>query len=136
MFNILSHQVNANENDLRYHLISVRMAKIKNTDENIPMHLEKMQSKGNTPPLLEGMQTSTTTLEISIAVSQKIGNQLTTRPSNTTLCHISKRSTTILQGHLFNYVYKSIFCNSQNLEKNVDTPQLKNGQRKYATFTH
>ena len=43
--------------------------------------LERMQSKGNTPPLLVGMQTCTATLKISMVVSQKIGNQPTARPA-------------------------------------------------------
>ena len=89
--------------------------------------LERMWSKGNTPLLLVGMQTCTTTLEISMAVSQKIGNQPTTRPSNTTLGHIPKECSIILQGHLFSYVYRSIIYNSQNVENNLDAPQLKNG---------
>ena len=35
MFNILSHQKNTNRNNLRIHLTPVRMAKIKNTDDNL-----------------------------------------------------------------------------------------------------
>ena len=42
------------------------------------------------PPLLMGMKTCIITLEISIAVSQKISNQPTSGPSNTTLGHIPK----------------------------------------------
>ena len=49
--------------------------------------LEMRWSKRNTPPLLVGMQTYTTTLEISMVISQKIVNQPTSRPSNTTLGH-------------------------------------------------
>jgi hypothetical protein len=36
--------------------------------------LERMWRKGNTPPLLVGLQACTTTLEISLAVPQKIGH--------------------------------------------------------------
>jgi hypothetical protein len=39
--------------------------------------LERMWIKRNTPPLLVGLQTGTTTLEISLEVSQKIGNRFT-----------------------------------------------------------
>ena len=56
--------------------------------------LERMWCKGNIPPLLVGMQICTictTTLEISIAVSQKIG------PSNNTLGNIDKGFSIILQ---------------------------------------
>ena len=66
--------------------------------------LERMQSKGNTPPLLVGMQTCTDTSEISVAVSQKIGNLSTSRLSNTTLGHIPKRCKFISLGHLLNCV--------------------------------
>ena len=91
--------------------------------------LERMWSKGNTPPLLMGMQICTTTVEIGMAVFQKIGNQLTARPNNTT-----QRMLNHTEGHLFNYVYSNIICNSQNLETNVDAPHLKNGTRKWGTF--
>jgi hypothetical protein len=39
--------------------------------------LERMWRKGNTPPLLVGLQTGTTTLEINLQVPQKIGNIIT-----------------------------------------------------------
>ena len=86
-----------------------------------------MLNKGSTPPLLVGVQTYTAALEISMAVSQEIGNQLTSRLSNTTLGHIPKGCTLIPQGHLLNYVHSSIICDSQNLEKKLDAPQPKNG---------
>ena len=63
-----------------------------------------------------GMQACTTTLEISMVVSQKTGNQSTSGPSNSTLAHISKVYSIILRGHLFNYVHNSIICNNHNLE--------------------
>ena len=47
--------------------------------------LERMWSKGNTPPLLVGVQTCTATLEISMAISQNIRKQSTSRPSSTML---------------------------------------------------
>ena len=77
--------------------------------------LERMWYKGNTSPL-PGTKNFTTTLEISIVVSQKIGDQSTARLSNTTLGYIPKGCSTILQGHLFHYVYSSIICIIQNLE--------------------
>ena len=78
--------------------------------------LERIQSKGNTPPLIMGMQTCTVTLEINMVVSQKIGYQSTSRLSNTTLGHIPKGYRPIPQGHLLNYVYSRIICNDQNLK--------------------
>ena len=88
------------------------MAKIKNS-RNM---LVRLWSKGNTPPLLVGVQTCTTTLEINLAVSQKTGNSSTSRPSYTTPGHIPKRCPTIPQGHLLNYVHSSFIHNSQKLE--------------------
>ncbi|KAL6088508.1 hypothetical protein STEG23_026467 [Scotinomys teguina] len=79
--------------------------------------LERMWSKRNTPPLLVGMQIGTTTLESSIANPQKIGNHSSSRPSHTTLGHISKECPVIQQGHMLNYVHSSIICNSQNLKQ-------------------
>ena len=68
-----------------------------------------MWSKGNTHPLLVvGMQTCITTLEISMVVSQKIGNQPTSGLNNTTLGHIPKGGSVILQRHFFNYIHSSI----------------------------
>jgi hypothetical protein len=45
--------------------------------------LARMWIKRNTPPLLVGLQYCTTTLEISLAVPQKIGHSTTRRSSNT-----------------------------------------------------
>jgi hypothetical protein len=43
--------------------------------------LARMWKKRNTPPLLVGLQTGTTTLEISLAVPQKIGIVLSEDPA-------------------------------------------------------
>ncbi|KAL6085928.1 hypothetical protein STEG23_035975 [Scotinomys teguina] len=99
---------------LRYHLTPVRMAKIKKHWGQFM--LERMWSKRNTSPLLVGMQIGTTTLESSMANSQKIGNHSSSRPSHTTSGHIPKECPVIPQGHMLNYVHSSIICNSQNLE--------------------
>ena len=42
--------------------------------------LERMWSKGNTHPLMVGMQTCAATLEISVLVSQETGSQPTSGP--------------------------------------------------------
>ena len=80
-----------------------------------------MWNQGNTPPLPAGVQICIATLEISMKVSQKIGNQSTTRSSNTTLGHIPKGYSNIPQKHLLNNVHSSIIRHSQNL----DVPQLR-----------
>ena len=70
--------------------------------------LERIWSNRNTSPLLEEVQICTVTLKIIIMVSQKIGSKSTSRSNNTTLGHIPKRCSIILQGHLLNYVHSSI----------------------------
>jgi hypothetical protein len=60
---------------LRFHLIPVRMTKIKNSGDSTM--LARMWRKRNTPSLLVGEQAGTTTLEISLAVPQKIGHTTT-----------------------------------------------------------
>ena len=70
---------------------------------------EYMESKGTTPPLLVGVQTCTASMEINIAIFQKIGNQSTSRPSNTIFGHIAKGYSIIPQVHVLNYIHSSIF---------------------------
>ena len=61
---------------LRFHLTPIRMAKIKTSGDRQHM-LSRMWRKRNTLPLLVGLQTGTTTLEINLEVPQKIGNRST-----------------------------------------------------------
>jgi hypothetical protein len=56
---------------LRFHLIPVRMAKVKKL-RRLQM-LARVWRKRNSPPLLVGLQAGTTTQEINLAVPQKIG---------------------------------------------------------------
>jgi hypothetical protein len=56
---------------LRFHLTPVRMAKIKNSGDH-RCWLARIWRKRNTPLLLVGLQAGTTTLEISVAVTQKL----------------------------------------------------------------
>jgi hypothetical protein len=53
--------------------------------------LARMWKKRNTLPLLVELQADTTTLEISLAVPQKIGHSTTGGSSNTTPGHIPRR---------------------------------------------
>ena len=84
MFTNLSHQGNANQNNpenhttLRIHLIPVRMAKIKKSGEN--RCWRGCGERGNTPPLLVGLQAGTTTLEIILGVPQKTVHDITRGP--------------------------------------------------------
>ena len=61
---------------LRFHLTPVRMTKIKNSGDQ--RCWQGCGERGtNTPPLLVGFQASATTLEITLAVPQKIGQSTT-----------------------------------------------------------
>jgi hypothetical protein len=70
---------------LRFYLIPVRMARIKNSGDS------RCWRKRNTPPLLVGLQACTTTLEINLAVPQKIGHSTTGSSNNTSPGHIPRR---------------------------------------------
>ena len=74
--------------------------------------LERMWGKGNTPPLLVGVQAGTDILEIGMAISQKIRKQSTSRTSNITVGYITKGCSIIPQVCVFNYVHSSIICHS------------------------
>jgi hypothetical protein len=70
-----------------------------------------MCNKVNTPPLLVGVKTCTTTLEINLELSQKTGNISASRSSYTTPGDILKKCSTIPQG-----IHSSFICNRQKLE--------------------
>ena len=95
------------------HLTPVRMDNNKSIDDNLHWRGCGVRI---TPPLLVELQTCIATLEISMPVSQKTGNQSTSRLSNTTPVYISKGYSIIAQGHLLNNVHSSIICNNQNQE--------------------
>jgi hypothetical protein len=89
IFKILNYQGNTNQATLRFHLIPVRMAKIKNSGDSTCW-----QGYGKRPtllPLLVELQGGTTTLEISLVVPQKIGHSTTGGSSNTSPGHIPRR---------------------------------------------
>ena len=54
-----------------------------------------------------GVQTGTAALKISMAISQKIRKQLTSRPKGYSI---------IPQRHVLNDVHSTMICHSQNLE--------------------
>jgi hypothetical protein len=73
----------------RFYLTRVRMAKIKKIRGQLM--LVRTWRKRNTPPLLVRLQACTTTLEIILAVPQKIGHSTTGRSSNISPRHIPRR---------------------------------------------
>jgi len=69
---------------LRFHHTYIRKAKTKTLRDSTCW-------QGDTPPLLVGMQTCTTTLEINLEVSQKTRSNSTSRPGYTTPGYICNR---------------------------------------------
>jgi hypothetical protein len=63
MLTISSHKGNSNQNHTKIHLTPVRIAIIKNTNNN------RLWGKRNSHTLLVGMQASATTLENHMEVS-------------------------------------------------------------------
>jgi hypothetical protein len=90
----------------------------------------RMQCKGNTPPLLLGEETFTTTLEINLALSQKIGTSSTSRLTIKYVGIVPKRCPTTPQGQLLNCVHSSLICNAKDWKQPNDS-QLRNVKRKF-----
>ena len=81
----------------------------------------RMWSKGNTPSLLVRVKTCTTTLEISTAIAQKMGNiylkiQLY---HSWRICHPTTRT-------LIQLYSQQLFSQQPETGNNLDVPQLKN----------
>jgi hypothetical protein len=76
---------------INHTLKPIRMAKIKTSDDNTCWQGCR---KTNILPLLMGLQTVTTMLEINPEVPHKMGNISICRHSNTTLGNIPKRCPT------------------------------------------
>jgi hypothetical protein len=96
---------------LRFFFMPVRMAKIKTRNDSSCW--QGCGSRGNTTPLLVGVQTCTATLKFNVSVPQKLVIDLS-RPSYTTHNCILKEHF-ILQGLLFYYVHNSSIHKSLKL---------------------
>ena len=94
--------------------------------------LARMRRKNNTPPLLVGLQTGTTTLEISLAVPQKIGHSTTGRSSNTSPGLYPEDVPTCNKDACSTMFIAALFIIAR---KNPDAPQQRNGYKKRGTFT-
>ena len=120
IFNFLSYEGMQTTRTLRYHLIHVRMAKIKNTNYS------SCWSKDNIYSLLVVMQTCATSLKINVVVSQKIGSQHTSGSSNITLGNIPKNVQSYYKSICSTMFVAALFVISWP-GNNLDVPQLKNG---------
>ena len=83
----------------------------------------KMWSKGNTLPLLVGVQTDRATMEINTVVPQK--TYFKTQLYHSLACTV--RMVHPVTGHLFNHDHCSFIHNMLETGNNLDVPQLKNG---------
>jgi hypothetical protein len=84
-----------------------------------------MWSEQNTPPLLVGMQTCTSTLEINLAVSQKTGSSL---PQDLAIPHLGiyvKDAPLYLRNICSTMLIAKLFILETG--NNLGVPQLKNG---------
>jgi hypothetical protein len=103
MFKVLSDQRNANRNNPEIPPYTNQNGQDQN--HSWQHMLERMWRKSNTPPLLVGLQTGTTTLEINLEVPQKIGNRSTWRPSYAILGNVPKSCRIMPQGHVFHPMF-------------------------------
>ena len=88
MFNFLSHQRNANQNNSE--ISSYTCQNGQDQKHWWQLMLERTWGKGNTSPLLVRVQICTVTLGISMVISQKIRKQSTSRPSFTIFGYMPK----------------------------------------------
>ena len=92
MFSILIHHGNPNQNDFEIlsHTYQNGKHKTKNKKTKGTARASEDVEQGENFSIASGEQTCTTTLLINLAVSQKIRNSSTSRPSYTTPRYIPK----------------------------------------------
>jgi hypothetical protein len=87
--------------------------------------LARMWNKRHTPPLLLEVQICIATMEINMAVPQKLENKSTSKISYTILVIIPKGHVILPQEHLLNYVHSRFIHISQTLGK-IICPSARN----------
>ena len=77
--------------------------------------LERVWRKGNPLTLLEGMQTSTTTMENSVEIPLKTGNRTAMWPTNPTAgrSHLGNKN---WKRHVYPNIHRSTVYNNQDME--------------------
>jgi hypothetical protein len=96
--------------------------------------LEMIWRKRNSPPLLVGLQTGTTTLEINLEIPKEIGNRSTRRPRYTTFGIYPKDAPPCHSGTCSTMFIADLFVVAK-AGNNLDVPQQKIGYRKCGSFT-
>jgi hypothetical protein len=91
--------------------------------------LVRMWRKRNTPPFLVGLQTGTTTLEISFVVPQKIGHSTTEDPLILLLGIFPEAAPTWNKDTCSTIFIAALFIIARSC-KNPDVPQQRNGSKK------
>lgn len=109
----IGHEGNPIKIALRFHLIPVRTAKIKQTKANKYWWLCK---KGETHPLLVVVQTGAATMEISMAVPQNTWSGLPIWPSYATSGHVQKGPYILLSRPEIIHVHHCPINNSWDME--------------------
>ena len=104
---ILSHQGIANQNNPE---IPPHTSQIGQDPKlRWQQMLVRLRRKRNTSPLLVGLQANTTTLEICLAIPQKIGYSTTWRPSYSTSEHIPQRHFNTQQRYMHTMFIAALF---------------------------
>lgn len=80
------------------------------------VHAGKDVEQGEHSSIAGEVQICKATMEISVLVPHKKGNQSISRSSYSTFGHLPKECSIIPQGHLFNYFHSELIQNSQKLE--------------------
>ena len=95
---------------LRFYLIPVRMAKIKNSGESSAGEDVEKNEHFSTAG---GIASCENCSGSQFCCSQKIGHNTTRRPNSTSPGHIPRRCFNMQLGYMFHYVHSSLLYNSQ-----------------------
>jgi hypothetical protein len=114
MFNVLSHQQNANQNYSE--IPSYTYQNVLRLKPQVTAYAGKDVGQREHSSIANGIANLFNYFGNQFCSFQKFGSSSTPRPSCTTPGHIAKRSPSIPQGHLLNYVQSSFIHNSLNLE--------------------
>lgn len=87
-------------------------------------HAEKDTEQGKQSPIAVGVQTCENIMEMNMAVTQKIWNRSTSKPSYTNSGHIHKGRSILTQKHLLSFIHSS-FIHISRSRKEPRCPSTK-----------